>query len=426
MKDILILSFVLVVAITPGLVHAQQWETNNLGIHYDEGRVGIGTTDPLRELHVQGDAIIKSGAGAELNLHNESSGVRWQVVSGYSSGLEIGNVTDGLIDGAAPFYIQRNGNVGIGTTSPSSRMHIRGGDYDFSEGGDLRVGSSTDALKVGVAMGGNGSGNTFITTEASSSNGDIRLGTRGATTQLVLDASRRHVGIGVANPATPLHVREGKRNIAFDPANMVIKLWRDGWDEERLLDWGWTETLGDYVRHHIPGAGPNPERMTLSENQGVLIEGMRVGIGTAAPDEKLSVNGRVKAKEVIVALDGWSDFVFDEDYPLATLEEVRAYIEENGHLPNVPSAEEVEQDGVQLGQMDARLLQKIEELTLYAIEREEQVEGLRKECAAQQKHVERLQAQTRSLQDQVEQLQQQNRKMKRAFQRILGRLEGRK
>ncbi|MCX2679347.1 hypothetical protein OOZ15_05275 [Galbibacter sp. EGI 63066] len=98
-----------------------------------------------------------------------------------------------------------------------------------------------------------------------------------------------------------------------------------------------------------------------------------VGIGTWNPDSKLAVNGKVHAKEVKVDVVGWSDFVFEKDYDLPTLEEVEQHIKEKGHLKDIPSAKEVEENGVYLGEMDAKLLQKIEELTLYIIEQERQI-----------------------------------------------------
>lgn len=96
-----------------------------------------------------------------------------------------------------------------------------------------------------------------------------------------------------------------------------------------------------------------------------------VGIGTEAQaNYKLAVNGKIHAKEVKVDLDGWADYVFTEDYRLPTLEEVERHIREKGHLVNVPSAAEVEKNGIELGQMDRMLLEKIEELTLYILQQD--------------------------------------------------------
>ena len=104
-----------------------------------------------------------------------------------------------------------------------------------------------------------------------------------------------------------------------------------------------------------------------------------VGIGTDNPDSKLAVNGEIHTKEVKVDLVGWSDFVFFDNYKLPTLEEVEKHIKEKGHLKNIPSAKEVEENGILLGEMDSKLLQKIEELTLYTIHQEKQIQNLEKE-----------------------------------------------
>jgi hypothetical protein len=102
-----------------------------------------------------------------------------------------------------------------------------------------------------------------------------------------------------------------------------------------------------------------------------------VGIGTLNPTEKLSVNGNIKCQQIEVSLTGWSDFVFDENYELMPLAEVERFIGEKKHLPGVPSAEEVISNGNNLGEMDAILLQKIEELTLYVIELKKENEALK-------------------------------------------------
>lgn len=96
-----------------------------------------------------------------------------------------------------------------------------------------------------------------------------------------------------------------------------------------------------------------------------------VGIGTSTPSNELDVKGTIRAEEVVVQT-GWSDFVFEDGYRLRTLDEVAGFIAENGHLPEIPSAEEVAANGVTLGQMNAKLLQKLEELTLYVLHLQEQ------------------------------------------------------
>jgi len=102
----------------------------------------------------------------------------------------------------------------------------------------------------------------------------------------------------------------------------------------------------------------------------------RVGIGTNTPDSALTVNGTIHSKEVKVDLLDWPDYVFKKEYDLPTLEEVETHIKEKGYLKNIPSEEEVLKSGVNLGDMNAKLLQKIEELTLYMIDLNKKVNEL--------------------------------------------------
>jgi len=109
-----------------------------------------------------------------------------------------------------------------------------------------------------------------------------------------------------------------------------------------------------------------------------------IGIGTMNidPNFKLSVNGAIRAKEIKVET-GWADYVFDDDYKLPSLSQVQEFIKKNHHLPEVPSAADVKTDGINLGEMNALLLKKLEELTLYLIEQ-------KKEIALQNAHIARL------------------------------------
>ena len=119
--------------------------------------------------------------------------------------------------------------------------------------------------------------------------------------------------------------------------------------------------------------------------------GPRVGIGTDSPDEALTVKGTIHTQEVIVDLQGAvaPDYVFYKDYDLRTLQEVQEHIDTHGHLPNIPSAKQMEADGVKLKEMNLKLLEKIEELTLYILEQnrlnmqqQEALQEMRKELEA--------------------------------------------
>ena len=108
-----------------------------------------------------------------------------------------------------------------------------------------------------------------------------------------------------------------------------------------------------------------------------------VGIGTPTPARELSVNGEIEAEELIVVPDvaAIPDFVFEEAYELRSLEEVERYIDEHGHLPEIPSAAEMQAEGVGMSAMQMKLLQKIEELTLYLIAQHKTLTAMQQENA---------------------------------------------
>ena len=115
-------------------------------------------------------------------------------------------------------------------------------------------------------------------------------------------------------------------------------------------------------------------------NQGDLFSSGNMGIGTTdTKGYKLAVNGKIRAQEIKVEAANWPDYVFAKDYKLPSLQQTEKHIQEKGHLPGIPSAEEVEANGVDLGEMNAKLLKKIEELTLHLIEIEKQNKKQQKE-----------------------------------------------
>lgn len=114
--------------------------------------------------------------------------------------------------------------------------------------------------------------------------------------------------------------------------------------------------------------------MTIKQNG-------NVGIGTTNPQYKLAVNGNIGAQDIIVTNTGWPDYVFRPDYRLRPLSEVSAFIQKHHHLPDIPTETEVKEKGVGLGDMQAKLLAKVEELTLHLIQQEKQNKELRERLA---------------------------------------------
>ncbi len=115
-----------------------------------------------------------------------------------------------------------------------------------------------------------------------------------------------------------------------------------------------------------------------NENAGYIYRNGKVSINTLSDpgDYTLAVNGKIRAKEIKVDTD-WADYVFATDYRLKTLEEIESFIKENKHLPEIPTAQDVEKGGVDLGEMNMLLLKKVEELTLYIINQQKEINLLK-------------------------------------------------
>ncbi len=177
----------------------------------------------------------------------------------------------------------------------------------------------------------------------------------GTNDKAYLTLRSEKLGIGTTNPFNALHVKSGAgQNLVVEPG--ISRGAPNGVGIVSLND---DNTL--YMSLSLQG-----DRVLLQPAGG------NVGIGTINPTERLAVNGTIRAKAVKVEA-AWSDYVFYPNYRLRSLREVSAYIKVNGHLPEVPSTKEVEANGVNLGETSSLLLKKIEELTLYLIEKDRQI-----------------------------------------------------
>jgi hypothetical protein len=132
-----------------------------------------------------------------------------------------------------------------------------------------------------------------------------------------------------------------------------------------------------YLRFKVQG-GKGYVGMENSSDLVLQSAGGNVGIGTTAPDAKLTVKGGIiHAEEVKLDLNvPGPDYVFEESYPILSLEDTKAYVEQNKHLPGIPSSDDMQQNGVNLLEMNMKLLEKVEELTLHLIEQNERLEKI--------------------------------------------------
>ncbi|MBC7937739.1 MAG: hypothetical protein H7Y86_20510, partial [Rhizobacter sp.] len=125
---------------------------------------------------------------------------------------------------------------------------------------------------------------------------------------------------------------------------------------------------------------------TNNANRVFILGNGNVGIGTDNPTYKLSVNGNVRSKEVVVE-SIWADYVFDKNYKLKSLNEVEQFIEEHNHLPGIPSAKEIQQYGLNVGELQTKMMEKIEELTLYIIDLKKQIDSIQQPvCTSKNKN----------------------------------------
>jgi len=168
-----------------------------------------------------------------------------------------------------------------------------------------------------------------------------------------------NVGIGTATPVFKLQVNGGAVYVSRSPNNDYLLF-----DHSSVNTWRTritTDNTSSYIIGNDLGGLFNTKVLILTQNG-------NVGIGTTTPDTKLAVNGKIRAHEIKVEIANWPDYVFTKDYHLPSLSDTENHIKEKGHLQGIPSAKEVKANGVDLGEMNAKLLKKIEELTLYLIE----------------------------------------------------------
>lgn len=247
-----------------------------------------------------------------------------------------------------------NGNIGVGTTTPRGKIDIWGGILHVT-------GPDINGTLLGGAQGGYAwIGNDYLNNGLSiSPSGQIGIGTSSQHALFSLGAGG------------------GKKLLVYDHGTA------DGPQAGFGIDMSGTARELSIFHSTSDGINGDISFGKRQESAGTYTEAMRitgagnVGIGTAdTKNYKFAVNGNAIFNKVVVKAYPWADYVFQSNYRLRPLREVEQFINQNHHLPEVPTAAEVEKNGVDVGDNQATLLKKIEELTLYVIEQNKKIEAL--------------------------------------------------
>lgn len=387
-------------------------------VYYINSNLGVGTNSPLSPLHIntatnlpvtsalmENSSTLISGRDGNLELlsfddntsvsnnisfgrYNESTGAiihKFGITTWANTGSQGSNTGSKLSFSygtqaniwANPnlMVIEADGDVGIGIESPTAKVHLQDGGQHIrfltgsnSSGYKLDFGVNDDGVNIYNNSTGrgfnfkNGLHNDLLTIEA---DGNIGIGTTSPKSALTIG---HFTGDNIET--TGLTFGTDHRNIEF-----IHSSWSDG--------------FGSKIYNTDEGAGITSLRIATRGNttqwtDAFYIEASNkstngnIGIGTNDPNDKLEVNGTIRSKKIRVEASNWPDYVFRSDFKLIPLDELEGFINLNKHLPDVPSAKEVEKEGIDLGEMNATLLKKIEELTLYMIEMKKEVEMLKK------------------------------------------------
>jgi len=371
------ISLFICIAITSFLANAQTLQTVT-----DNGASTYNTLTSLNPNGFQVTGGVGSPAYFVVDQTANSGGKRWRfghtgISSGFG-GFDIYNITDGI----APLSIMSNGKIGIGTTNPKTLTEIKrtfpsgSQDIDFLRLTSSQAGAWFSQLGLQFRWEDTGNQVAFNLAQITAisnwpngtlSGGDLQFWTKSLnasteselTEKMRIDASG-NVGIGTTAPNEKLHLLGGINITNPIATNQFMKLYVDG--VVGFLDGG--QGSLSMVYNGVQHIWRNPADQDLMR----IDPAGNIGIGTTSPREKLSVNGKIRAHEIKVETNNWPDYVFAKSYLLSTLQETEKHINENDHLPCIPSAVEVKANGIDLGEMNAKLLQKIEELTLHLIE----------------------------------------------------------
>lgn len=298
--------------------------------------------------------------------------------------------------------------VGIGTNSPAYSLHSTG---SIGVGGDQQFiarYNSSESYKATLGWShlqlGNNGPNWIVAgrTQAGgamsfvvNNTADYSYGGFNGVVAMHLAASGS-VGIGTSSPTAKLEINGGA--LAVKPTTSshgFVALDPGGSGYGGYVEWykSGPVRLG-YMGYLDLAGGQSNLGLNLENSANFIIGGGNVGIGTATPSYKLEVSGSVRATSFIANSNTYADFVFKPGYKLASLSEVEAAIKTHGHLPDIPSEAEAKARGIDLAAMQVKLLQKVEEMTLYLVAHE-------KKLQTQQEELQRLQVRNEALERQV-------------------------
>jgi hypothetical protein len=323
------------------------------------GNVGIGSDNPSTLLHVKGNSSALFLDGTTVN-----NGATSKILFGYD-GVSDFEISHPKYPGPAPRYLRIGSVTGTNraiymhhsTVPEANNKIIFSNSFQFSTG-DL--GPSYGGIKPGL------SGAYIFDDQVSSTSLLVAPPTSILPYTIIPSGYAFSVHSGKSNFGGTVRV-----NTAHTlPDNAVTGMSMATATTGTSYSWIQTEAGKPLALNPIPNADPNN-----NVNTSYVAIGFTPGTYTVPNKFKLAVKGNIICEELRVQYAAsWSDFVFDKSYKLKSLEEVESFIKENKHLPDVPSAEEVAKNGIESGKMDATLLQKIEELTLYMIEQKKQMD----------------------------------------------------
>ncbi|SDW58009.1 hypothetical protein SAMN05444410_1047 [Hydrobacter penzbergensis] len=331
-------------------------------------------TGPGNALQITG----QTGSNAYMSFDqtvNNTGGKKWRVGhTGYVTGFSTFDILNGS-DNILALSIASNGNAGFGSINPNGSIEIFRSNGEASM--HLNAGNGSPALRFQKA-----GSNTFGIIGNYPNGNDLNFYNYTTNNSQMYFKSDGKIGVGTTSPSYTIDINGTVNTTVSSGSNLFL-----------TKSSGASIAFFDGVNYNaLIEAGLAGHRLEFWTNDGnSLVERMRinqsgnVGIGTTNPSEKLSVNGNIRTQKLIVTQTGWSDYVFDKDYKLRSLRSLETFIKENKHLPEIPAANEVETKGINVGDNQALLLKKIEELTLYVIEQNKKIEQLERKIEKQQR-----------------------------------------